>query len=59
MTRSTENQRLAMACSHRFDPLSLVAACVFGEVFQSSNVVHFDLVACPTLLTGIGQEPFF
>src|SRR5947209_20411579 len=39
MTRSTENQRLAMARRHRFDPLRLVSACVFGEVFQSSNVV--------------------
>ena len=48
-----------MACSHRFDPLRLVSACVFGEVFQSSNVVNFDVIGCSTVLTGIGQEPFF
>ncbi len=59
MTRSTENQRLATACRHRFDPLRLVSACVCGEVFQSSNVVHFNVIGCPTVLAGVGQEAFF
>ena len=59
MARSTENQRLATARRHRFDPLRLTSACVFGEVFQSSNVVYFNLVSCPTVLTGGRQEPLF
>jgi len=55
MARSTENQRLAAACRHQFDPGWLFAAWVVVQVIQGSDMVDFNLLGvggCPALFTG-------
>src|SRR6266571_7041742 len=39
MTRSTEDQRLSASCCHDFDPEGLLAALIFREVFECSDMV--------------------
>ena len=39
MTRSTEDQRFSASCRHDFDPEGLLAALIFREVFECSDMV--------------------
>src|SRR5215471_10226697 len=62
MTRSAEDERLAMASGHHSDPLRLFAACVLVEVLEGPNVVHLDLVcqACGSaLLADLCEKSLF
>ena len=59
MTRSTEDQRFSASCRHDFDPERLLAALIFREVFECSDMMHLNAVCeqgCSALLTDLCQQ---
>jgi hypothetical protein len=62
MAGMAKNQRFPLAGSHDLDPLRLLSACVFFQVFERPNVMNLDSISgasCSTLFTHLGKEPFF
>ena len=58
----TENQGFTASGGHRLDPPRFLAAFVFVEVFERTDMMDLDLVShmgCSTCLTDLGQESFF
>ena len=58
----TENQGFTASGGHRLDPPRSLAAFVFVEVFERTDMMDLDLVShmgCSTCLTDLGQESFF
>ena len=54
----TKNQGFSLAGSHDLDPLRLLSACVFFQVFESPDVMDLDLVrhaGCFALFAHLGQ----
>src|SRR5947209_6389461 len=62
MADSAEDQRFPFPGCHDFHPERLLAAFVSVEIFECSNVMHFDgvsLASGSTDLTDLGQESLF
>ena len=59
MAAMTKNQRFPLARGHDLNPLRLLSACVFFQVFESANMVDLDVVSGTAMLTFPRQEAFF
>src|SRR5271167_411270 len=62
MAGTAEDQSFSTAGRHDLNPMWFFSTGVLFQVFKRSDVVDFDAVCharCPTLLTDLGQKPFF
>src|SRR6266849_9601412 len=57
VAKATNHQGFAMACCHRFHPGRFLCSTIVFEVFQRSDVMHFDSRVRATKLTGIREKP--
>lgn len=62
MTRLAEDEGFAATGRHQFDPCWFLSTRVFVQVFESPDMMHFDLFClsgCPARLALLSEEPLF
>src|SRR5207244_2095129 len=53
---AADDEGLAVAGSHPYDPFQWVLAAPGVEVFEGAHVVHLDLLGRPAQFAGVGQK---